>query len=163
MSSTLGVQLQREEDEEEVEVEVEVEQPQEQPRLQAAAYVASSNVDEDDECDSTEELMAGEASSSSSARPRPKPCATAEPTVFRLQFLGSVEVEEENGRKRRKRLKKHMVEEAVTRIKVLLPEFYTPKTFLFTDYIQHKNNYRFIGYILESLIFYYFNIFLQLI
>ena len=39
-------------------------------------------------------------------------------TVFRLQFLGSVEVEEEGGRKRRKRLKKHMVEEAVTKIKV---------------------------------------------
>ncbi|GLH03257.1 Uncharacterized protein GBIM_09192, partial [Gryllus bimaculatus] len=38
-------------------------------------------------------------------------------TVFRLQFLGSVEVDEEGGRKRRKRLKKHMVEEAVTKIK----------------------------------------------
>lgn len=39
-------------------------------------------------------------------------------TVFRLQFLGSVEVDEEGGRKRRKRLKKLMVEEAVTKIKV---------------------------------------------
>ncbi|KAJ4434537.1 hypothetical protein ANN_23099 [Periplaneta americana] len=39
-------------------------------------------------------------------------------TVFRLHFLGSVEVDEEGGRKRRKRLKKHMVEEAVTKIKV---------------------------------------------
>lgn len=40
-------------------------------------------------------------------------------TVFRLHFLGSVEVDEEGGRKRRKRLKKHMVEEAVTKIKVV--------------------------------------------
>ncbi|XP_052121508.1 uncharacterized protein LOC113202824 isoform X10 [Frankliniella occidentalis] len=39
-------------------------------------------------------------------------------TIFRLIFLGSVEVEEEgNGRKRRRRLKKTMVEEAVTKIK----------------------------------------------
>jgi hypothetical protein len=40
-------------------------------------------------------------------------------TVFRLHFLGSVEVDAEGGRKRRKRLKKHMVEEAVTKIKVV--------------------------------------------
>lgn len=39
-------------------------------------------------------------------------------TVFRLIFLGSVEVDEEGGRKRRKRLKKNMVEEAVNKIKV---------------------------------------------
>lgn len=39
-------------------------------------------------------------------------------TVFRLHFLGSVEVDEEGGRKRRKRLKKNMVELAVTKIKV---------------------------------------------
>lgn len=40
-------------------------------------------------------------------------------TIFRLIFLGSVEVEEEgSGRKRRRRLKKTMVEEAVTKIKV---------------------------------------------
>ncbi|XP_077286574.1 uncharacterized protein LOC143911524 isoform X4 [Arctopsyche grandis] len=39
-------------------------------------------------------------------------------TVFRLAFLGSVEVDEEgSGRRRRKRLKKNMVEEAVTKIK----------------------------------------------
>ncbi|KAK6624038.1 hypothetical protein RUM44_010896 [Polyplax serrata] len=38
-------------------------------------------------------------------------------TIFRLLFLGSVEVEEEGGRKRRKRLKKCMVEEAVNKIK----------------------------------------------
>ncbi|XP_064215560.1 uncharacterized protein LOC657912 isoform X3 [Tribolium castaneum] len=38
-------------------------------------------------------------------------------TVFRLHFLGSVEVDEEGGRKRRKRLKKNMVEVAVTKIK----------------------------------------------
>lgn len=40
-------------------------------------------------------------------------------TIFRLIFMGSVEVEEEGaGRKRRKRLKKTMVEEAVGKIKV---------------------------------------------
>lgn len=41
-------------------------------------------------------------------------------TVFRLQFLGSVEVEEEGGKKRRKRFKKSMVEEAVVKIKVCI-------------------------------------------
>ncbi|ERL86129.1 hypothetical protein D910_03543 [Dendroctonus ponderosae] len=40
-------------------------------------------------------------------------------TVFRLLFLGSVEVDEEGGRKRRKKFKKNMVEVAVTKIKVL--------------------------------------------
>lgn len=44
--------------------------------------------------------------------------AGATGTVFRLNFLGSVEVDEEGGRKRRKRLKKNMVELAVTKIKV---------------------------------------------
>ncbi|XP_017787066.1 PREDICTED: uncharacterized protein LOC108569862 isoform X2 [Nicrophorus vespilloides] len=43
-------------------------------------------------------------------------------TVFRLHFLGSVEVDEEAGRKRRKRLKKNMVEVAVTKIKALAPD-----------------------------------------
>ncbi|XP_050313970.1 uncharacterized protein LOC126748651 isoform X2 [Anthonomus grandis grandis] len=38
-------------------------------------------------------------------------------TVFRLLFLGSVEVDEEGGRKRRKKFKKSMVEIAVTKIK----------------------------------------------
>ncbi|XP_076262507.1 uncharacterized protein LOC143197738 isoform X4 [Rhynchophorus ferrugineus] len=38
-------------------------------------------------------------------------------TVFHLLFLGSVEVEEEGGRKRRKKFKKNMVELAVTKIK----------------------------------------------
>lgn len=38
--------------------------------------------------------------------------------VFRLTFLGSVEVDEDS-RRRKKRLKKHMVEEAVTKIKVV--------------------------------------------
>ncbi|XP_048516695.1 uncharacterized protein LOC109540861 isoform X3 [Dendroctonus ponderosae] len=38
-------------------------------------------------------------------------------TVFRLLFLGSVEVDEEGGRKRRKKFKKNMVEVAVTKIK----------------------------------------------
>lgn len=37
--------------------------------------------------------------------------------VFRLSFLGSVEVEEDS-RRRKKRPKKNMVEEAVTKIKV---------------------------------------------
>lgn len=39
-------------------------------------------------------------------------------TMFRLQFLGSVEVEAEGGKKRKKRVKKNMVEEAVIKIKV---------------------------------------------
>ncbi|XP_031777773.1 serine-rich adhesin for platelets isoform X3 [Nasonia vitripennis] len=97
----------------------------------SAAYVAArcnsslTSQDEEEECDSSEELMAGEAQVA--VQPRPKPqqqqgLASADPTVFRLQFLGSVEVEEENGRKRRKRLKKHMVEEAVTKIKALAPD-----------------------------------------
>lgn len=43
---------------------------------------------------------------------------SASGTVFRLHYMGSVEVEEEGGRKRRKRLKKNMVEEAVIKIKV---------------------------------------------
>ncbi|XP_049874559.1 uncharacterized protein LOC126372733 [Pectinophora gossypiella] len=41
--------------------------------------------------------------------------------VFRLAFLGSVEVDEDS-RRRKKRLKKNMVEEAVTKIKALAPE-----------------------------------------
>ncbi|XP_048516701.1 uncharacterized protein LOC109540861 isoform X9 [Dendroctonus ponderosae] len=43
-------------------------------------------------------------------------------TVFRLLFLGSVEVDEEGGRKRRKKFKKNMVEVAVTKIKALAPD-----------------------------------------
>ncbi|KOB77950.1 Protein lin-10 [Operophtera brumata] len=39
--------------------------------------------------------------------------------VFRLTFLGSVEVDED-GRRRKKRLKKNMVEEAVTKIKKIM-------------------------------------------
>lgn len=39
-------------------------------------------------------------------------------SVFHLHFLGSVEIDEKGGRKRRKRLKKSMVEIAVTKIKV---------------------------------------------
>lgn len=77
--------------------------------------------------------MAGEAQVAVQPRPKSQQAqglALADPTVFRLQFLGSVEVEEENGRKRRKRLKKHMVEEAVTKIKVPLPTF-----------VDIKNNY----------------------
>ncbi|XP_048489182.1 amyloid-beta A4 precursor protein-binding family A member 1 [Plutella xylostella] len=41
--------------------------------------------------------------------------------VFRLTFLGSVEVDEDS-RRRKKRPKKNMVEEAVTKIKALAPE-----------------------------------------
>lgn len=48
----------------------------------------------------------------------PLGAGTGTGTVFRLHFLGSVEVDEEGGRKRRKRLKKNMVEVAVTKIKV---------------------------------------------
>ncbi|XP_030756258.1 uncharacterized protein LOC115882361 isoform X4 [Sitophilus oryzae] len=43
-------------------------------------------------------------------------------TVFHLLFLGSVEVDEEGGRKRRKKFKKNMVELAVTKIKALAPD-----------------------------------------
>ncbi|XP_043479409.1 uncharacterized protein LOC122509419 isoform X5 [Leptopilina heterotoma] len=100
--------------------------------------VASQGSLEEDECDSSEELI-GSASASGGGQPetqtqtvgaQPKLApisgsvgsTTGSTTVFRLQFLGSVEVEEEGGRKRRKRLKKHMVEEAVTKIKALAPD-----------------------------------------
>nr|XP_023017197.1 uncharacterized protein LOC111506377 isoform X2 [Leptinotarsa decemlineata] len=61
-------------------------------------------------------------SSVKSAYTEGSPCFNENPlgsagTVFRLHFLGSVEVDEEGGRKRRKRLKKNMVEVAVTKIK----------------------------------------------
>lgn len=89
--------------------------------------IASQGSLEEDECDSSEELI-GSASGGGQSEPhalgtQPKlaPISSgclASTTVFRLQFLGSVEVEEEGGRKRRKRLKNHMVEEAVTKIKV---------------------------------------------
>lgn len=49
------------------------------------------------------------------------PCASATPgTMFRLKFVGSLEVDEEvgNGKRRRKRPKKIMVEEAVMKLKV---------------------------------------------
>lgn len=49
------------------------------------------------------------------------PCGSALPgTMFHLRFVGSLEVEEEAGlgKKRRKRPKKTMVEEAVTKLKV---------------------------------------------
>ena len=93
--------------------------------------VASQGSLEEDECDSSEELI-GSASGGGQpetqtigVQPKLAPISgsvgsTGLTTVFRLQFLGSVEVEEEGGRKRRKRLKKHMVEEAVTKIKVRL-------------------------------------------
>lgn len=49
------------------------------------------------------------------------PCGTALPgTMFRLRFVGSLEVDEEigSGKRRRKRSKKLMVEEAVMKLKV---------------------------------------------
>lgn len=86
--------------------------------------IASQGSLEEDECDSSEELIGsasgGGQSESHGAQPKLAPISgcLGPTTVFRLQFLGSVEVEEEGGRKRRKRLKNHMVEEAVTKIKV---------------------------------------------
>lgn len=111
--------------------------------------VASQGSLEEDECDSSEELI-GSASASGGGQPetqtqtvgaQPKLApisgsvgsTTGSTTVFRLQFLGSVEVEEEGGRKRRKRLKKHMVEEAVTKIKVGLTQS-SPKHFSFFSF-----------------------------
>ncbi|XP_046597868.1 uncharacterized protein LOC107221262 isoform X14 [Neodiprion lecontei] len=92
--------------------------------------VASQGSLEEDECDSSEELIGstsgGGQSESISIGAQSQLAPIGGPlgptTVFRLQFLGSVEVEEEGGRKRRKRLKKHMVEEAVTKIKALAPD-----------------------------------------
>ncbi|XP_057323786.1 uncharacterized protein LOC130666622 isoform X8 [Microplitis mediator] len=96
--------------------------------------VASQGSIDEDECDSSEELIGSVAGggqqqvetqqlgsssqTSSSGKLAPIGGSIGPTTVFRLHFLGSVEVEEEGGRKRRKRLKKHMVEEAVTKIKV---------------------------------------------
>uniref|UniRef100_A0ABD2VU22 Protein lin-10 n=1 Tax=Trichogramma kaykai TaxID=54128 RepID=A0ABD2VU22_9HYME len=87
------------------------------------AQVSASS--EEDDCDSSEELMAAEQQKQQQQQPQQAKnqqhtlTSGSEPVVFRLQFLGSVEVDEENGggRRRRKRLKKHMVEEAVTKIK----------------------------------------------
>ncbi|XP_011341997.1 uncharacterized protein LOC105282033 isoform X10 [Ooceraea biroi] len=90
--------------------------------------IASQGSLEEDECDSSEELIGsasgGGQSESLGAQPKLAPISgcLGPTTVFRLQFLGSVEVEEEGGRKRRKRLKNHMVEEAVTKIKALAPD-----------------------------------------
>ncbi|XP_065335655.1 histone-lysine N-methyltransferase SETD1B-like isoform X3 [Cloeon dipterum] len=93
--------------------------------------------DDDDDEEEEEEAREGEGSDSDEEDPEehaesepleveaPPPAATAvislSPggrgvTTFRLQFLGSIEVEEE-GKKHRKRLKKNMVEEAVSRVK----------------------------------------------
>ncbi|KYM98955.1 Protein lin-10 [Cyphomyrmex costatus] len=87
--------------------------------------IASQGSLEEDECDSSEELIGSASGGGQSesqalgAQPKLAPISgcLGPTTVFRLQFLGSVEVEEEGGRKRRKRLKNHMVEEAVTKIK----------------------------------------------
>ncbi|XP_017792698.1 PREDICTED: LOW QUALITY PROTEIN: uncharacterized protein LOC108574589 [Habropoda laboriosa] len=88
--------------------------------------VASQGSLEEDECDSSEELIGsasgGGQSESQSVGLQPKltPISgSMEPTtVFRLHFLGSVEVEEEG---RRKRLNNNIVREAVTKIKVRPP------------------------------------------
>ncbi|XP_025264701.1 uncharacterized protein LOC105257000 isoform X7 [Camponotus floridanus] len=93
--------------------------------------IASQGSLEEDECDSSEELIGsasggGQSESHALGAHQPKLAPISgclgPTTVFRLQFLGSVEVEEEGGRKRRKRLKNHMVEEAVTKIKALAPD-----------------------------------------
>ncbi|XP_020709260.2 uncharacterized protein LOC105687945 isoform X8 [Athalia rosae] len=92
--------------------------------------VASQGSLDEDECDSSEELIGSTSGGGQSesinigAQSQMAPIGgpLGPTTVFRLQFLGSVEVEEEGGRKRRKRLKKHMVEEAVTKIKALAPD-----------------------------------------
>ncbi|XP_076387140.1 uncharacterized protein LOC100882469 isoform X5 [Megachile rotundata] len=84
--------------------------------------VASQGSLEEDECDSSEELigntLGGGQSESQTVGLQPKLApisGSMEPTtVFRLHFLGSVEVEEEG---RRKRLNNHIVREAVTKIK----------------------------------------------
>ncbi|XP_076756442.1 uncharacterized protein LOC143426716 isoform X9 [Xylocopa sonorina] len=88
--------------------------------------VASQGSLEEDECDSSEELIGsasgGGQSESQTVGLQPKLApisGSMEPTtVFRLHFLGSVEVEEEG---RRKRLNNHIVREAVTKIKVRPP------------------------------------------
>ncbi|KAK0087812.1 hypothetical protein PV325_013996 [Microctonus aethiopoides] len=96
--------------------------------------VASQGSLDEDECDSSEELIRSVAGGGQPDQIQPLGLlgtsqtgpnklapigggSLGPTTVFRLHFLGSVEVEEEGGRKRRKRLKKHMVEEAVTKIK----------------------------------------------
>ncbi|XP_078052805.1 uncharacterized protein LOC144478627 isoform X2 [Augochlora pura] len=84
--------------------------------------IASQGSLEEDECDSSEELIGnasgGGQSESQTAGLQPKLApisGSMKPTtVFRLHFLGSVEVEEEG---RRKRLNNHIVREAVTKIK----------------------------------------------
>lgn len=88
--------------------------------------VASQRSLEEDECDSSEELIgntSGEGQSESQTMGLQSKLApingSMEPTtVFRLHFLGSIEVEEEG---RRKRLNNHIVREAVTKIKVRPP------------------------------------------
>lgn len=88
--------------------------------------VASQRSLEEDECDSSEELIgntSGEGQSESQTVGLQSKLApingSMEPTtVFRLHFLGSIEVEEEG---RRKRLNNHIVQEAVTKIKVRPP------------------------------------------
>ncbi|XP_014222638.1 uncharacterized protein LOC106649641 isoform X11 [Trichogramma pretiosum] len=103
---------------------------QQQQASQDMTFAQVSASSEEDDCDSSEELMAAEQQKQQQQQPQQAKnqqhtlTSGSEPVVFRLQFLGSVEVDEENGggRRRRKRLKKHMVEEAVTKIKALAPD-----------------------------------------
>nr|XP_031844918.1 uncharacterized protein LOC116432350 isoform X7 [Nomia melanderi] len=89
--------------------------------------IASQGSLEEDECDSSEELI-GNASGGGQSESQtaglqqklaPISGSMKPTTVFRLHFLGSVEVEEEG---RRKRLNNHIVREAVTKIKALAPD-----------------------------------------
>lgn len=147
------------------------------------ASQGSINDDEDDEeednCDSSEELIGNTASGGSGSQQDENtttqlllgnnnkltlPIVNQQlvgggvggpTTIFRLHFLGSVEVEEEGGRKRRKRLKKHMVEEAVTKIKVRsrLPLIsLSPKKKHLKSLFFHLVNY--FGSPVDCLIFY---------
>lgn len=78
----------------------------------------------DEDCDDTENSMKECSESQAQVYPAQLPLGVSSAgTVFRLHYLGSVEVEEEGGRKRRKRLKKNMVEEAVIKIKVCFCHF----------------------------------------
>lgn len=78
--------------------------------------------DDDDDDDKEESSSSADGETEKGAKGLKKSVVPLSPggreaTAFRLQFLGSVEVEEE-GKKNRKRLKKNMVEEAVARVKV---------------------------------------------
>lgn len=100
--------------------------------------------EDDDFCDSSDELMAAEEARLNKLRIsdyyHQQPVMVGS-TVFRLRFLGSVEVEEET-RARCKRLKKHMVEEAVTKIKVQPQGVYNFKMPFFKTFLHNFNFYK---------------------